>query len=1111
MERAKTTRCARRLEDDEPMTSPTADSYTTLAEALVARARESADQLAFRFVEPPGPDEDRPRRTSLTYGELDRRAAGVASALAESSTPGDRVLVLCEPGPHYIASLFGCFYAGLVAVPTYPPIAADQGERLRRLIGDCQPRLVLTSELLYGVYEAEGLAAFIRQAGASSVTVNDLGDGEFMADASLGRSDDVAMLQYTSGSTGSPRGVILSYRSLLANVRAIEERLQHRPEDRGVSWLPPYHDMGLIGGIFSSVVTGTMTVSISPLLFLKDPLLWLEYISEFEATISGGPNFAYELCVRKATPERLAGLDLSSWRIAVNGAEPVRSKTMSRFSDCFGPNGFDPAAFTPAYGLAEATLAVSMPQPGNGAAASVDRNGAGPAVPLGPPIAATTVAIVDPERLTRCQEGEVGEIWVDGPCVADGYWDKPGATAETFLARLDGDSEGRPFLRTGDLGVMREGELFVTGRLKDLIIIRGTNYYPQDIEETVGEVDQRLRPGCSAVFQLADGDVVIVQECAAPLAAEEAPPLAAKIRGRVASEHGIGLDGVVFIERGGSLKTSSGKIRRQPTREAYLQGKLPEVARVGFEGPPTAPGATPAAVADAFAEVLGVAPNSAEDDFFALGGDSLAAIELTVVLEERFSVRLDPTDVLRSPTPAAVAAMISGAERGDEAGGSRSQLSRVLREDIPRVERAPSYPLSPIQRRWAGDYLFDRSKTWGNLSLRIPLPDGGDPRALEQALAAVWDAHESLRSHFPEEDGELRQQIREEVELPFDVVDLGELDPAERPQAVAEAIRRDAGTVFDLARGPAARATLIRSDEATAELHVALHHMLADGWSVIRLREQIAAAYAELLGGAAKAVVPDPAVRYRDYSAWIGDLERTGALSESREYWLDQLDGDLPETLPVDDEVAKGQDTLGASVLAILPSDLDANLRSHAEKSRLSLTALLYAAFFQALHEKTGGRDLIVGTPLAGRDRPDLRDTVGMFINLVPVRLRIRRGWDFAEMAVATQDQLLGAMTHQHYQLDRMVEDLEIDREPHRFPITNTFFTKMEMGISLGHQIGARVASKMPIDVRFQLMMYAYEFTDGLVLECKYRDALFTPEEIDRLMSDNIEILERAC
>src|SRR6185369_2593253 len=281
--------------------------------------------------------------------------------------------------------------------------------------------------------------------------------------------------------------------------------------------------------------------------------------------------------------------------------------------------------------------------------------------------------------------------------------------------------------------------------------------------------------------------------------------------------------------------------------------------------------------------------------------------------------------------PAGVAAMIEGAEQPADAGAPPSQLSRVLRGEIPRIESAPTYPLSPIQRRWARDYLFDRSKTWGNLSLRLPLPDGGDRRALEQALGAVWRAHESLRSLFPEADGELRQQIRDDTDLPLDVVDLGELDPVERPGAVGQLIRQEAATVFDLAQGPAARATLIRSDESTAELHVALHHMLADGWSVIRLREQIAAAYAELRSGASEAAVPAPPVRYRDYSSWMLELERSGALSDSREYWLDQLDGDLPETLPVDDAAARGENRRGASVLAILPSELDARLRRRAE------------------------------------------------------------------------------------------------------------------------------------------------------------------------------------
>lgn len=1096
---------------------------TSAQESIAATLREQAqargDERAFTFPEPI--DEGGTRAmTVLTFEQIDAQAAGFAAALREHGAPGDRVVLLCAPGPAYVRALLGCLYAGMIAVPAYPPLAADAGERLLRLLADAEPSIVLTSDSLAPLYASSGVDALVRSTGAASLVAERLeaGDEQVRHD---GRRDDVAVLQYTSGSTGSPRGVMLTHANLLANVAAMIQRLGgRRPDDLGVSWLPPYHDMGLIGGIFMPVVAACHTVLMSPLAFLRDPLSWLDTIADFGGTVSGGPNFAYELCVRKATPERIAALDLGTWRAAVNGAEPVRPGTLARFASAFGPAGFRAEAFMPAYGLAEATLMVTAPSPDRLPVDRTAADGGTRVASLGGPVHGTTVATVDPERRTRRPDGAVGEIWLQGPGIAAGYWNDPAGSEARFAARLADAPDAGPFLRTGDLGFLREGELHVAGRLKDVIIVRGQNHYPQDLEETADRADPRVRPGCAAVFQLDDDDarVVLVQECREALTPSSAAEAADNVRRAIAREHGISLAEVVLIARGASLKTSSGKIRRAPTRDAYLTGELDAVATSRF-GDGAAPlptversAASSAHLAVLFSELLErrVGP---DDDFFALGGDSLSAVELATIAEER-GIAIRPEDLYSAATPRELARLL--AERDPDAGGAHgtgqrgAAAARALLAPIARVDDAPSHPLSPIQRRWARDYLGDRSKTWGNMALRIPLPDEGDPDAVATAISHVWAAHESLRTTFPREDGELRQRIHRQVDVPIALHDVSELAPEERGAAAGRAMAADAATVFDLADGPAARAAIVRTDASHAELHLTMHHMLADGWSLMRLREQLLDAYrAVATGGVPRA--PEPALRYRDYAAWLSALERSDALDAAREHWLTELDGDLPDTLPVDDAVARGPDTRGANVLQVLPSELAVAIKDRARRTRRSVTALLYASFFMALQRRTGQRDLIVGSPLAGRERRDVRDVVGMFINLVPVRVRFRRDWEMDDVVDAVQGRLLGAMAHQHYQLDRVVADLGLEREAHRFPITRTFFTKLDMnGQRLGHQDGFSTGGRLATDVRFDLMLYAYDFEDGLVLDCKYRDALFTQREVADLVDGCVTALRAA-
>ena len=592
--------------------SPVTVSYpATLIDLLQYRAEQQPHRRAYTFLRDGETD-----AVHLTYGELDRQARSIGAQLQHLGATGTRVLLLYPAGLEYIAAFFGCLYAGAIAVPAYPPRLNRSIERLQAIVDDAQATVALTTTPILSkvaTWAEQGTALTALQWVDTDQLAENL-EHDWQAPA-VG-SDALAFLQYTSGSTGTPKGVMLSHSNLLANLRMIQQSFRHTPDSIGVSWLPLYHDMGLIGCLLQPLHVGFPCIFMAPMAFLQRPVRWLQAISRYHATGSGGPNFAYDLCARKITPAQRAGLDLSRWELAFSGAEPVRQETLERFATAFAPCGFRREAFHPCYGLAEASLIVSgshttrlpvvrtvhkqaLEQHRVVATSTADAN-AQTLVGCGQTLSNQHIMIVDPVTHTRCTPGTVGEIWVAGAHVAQGYWQRPDETARTFRAFVADTGEG-PFMRTGDLGFLDHGELFITGRLKDLIIIRGNNHYPQDIERTVEQSHPSLRPGCGAAFAIEiDGEerLVVVQEVerrsqpSQPRHPErrlvaidpghdpEHPQpvcmdtVVGQIRQAIAEQHGIQAHAVVLLRAGSIPKTSSGKIQRYACRHGFLTHTL---------------------------------------------------------------------------------------------------------------------------------------------------------------------------------------------------------------------------------------------------------------------------------------------------------------------------------------------------------------------------------------------------------------------------------------------------------------------------------------------------------------------------------------------------------
>ncbi|MEU4038028.1 fatty acyl-AMP ligase [Streptomyces collinus] len=565
----------------------------SLVDLLTAHASNHPERVAYRHLVTGDCDGE---IQELTYGRLATRARAVAAWLQERGLAGSRAMLLHPPGLEFVCAYLGCLSAGVIAVPGVPPQGRAQNHRaltrMKRLVADADAKVILGGREV--IAALDGMAEHLPELdGITRVATEDITD-----DAAAGwrepelTADSVAFLQYTSGSTSAPRGVAVTHGNLLDNERVITERMGHTPEvlaEHGnelfVSWLPVYHDMGLIGPVLNTVYLGATATLFSPLHFLQRPDRWLTAVSRYRPHTSGGPNFAYELCLKHAGPDLLDRLDLSSWKVAFNGAEPVRAATLRRFADTFAPAGFRREALYPCYGLAEATLMVTGGDVGTAPtllAAAEGTPNAGEAdaaaVGCGRPGPGVTVAVVHPEWHKELSDGEVGEIWVGGASVAKGYWRNALATRETFRAQLPG-REGR-FLRTGDLGFLRDGELFVTGRLKDLLVVDGRNHYPQDLELTAELCHPALRPGCTAAFSVdsgaagADGEQPVLVAEIAPEDAGESEKITDLVRSAVGEAHGLSVREVVLVRPGTIPKTSSGKIQRRATRAAYLDGTL---------------------------------------------------------------------------------------------------------------------------------------------------------------------------------------------------------------------------------------------------------------------------------------------------------------------------------------------------------------------------------------------------------------------------------------------------------------------------------------------------------------------------------------------------------
>ncbi|MBU2651612.1 MAG: fatty acyl-AMP ligase, partial [Bacteroidetes bacterium] len=560
----------------------------SITDILKYRAEQTPEQTAYIFLKDGEDDEEK-----LTYAELYGSAMHIAGELIKAGARGERALMLYPPGLEFVTALFGCLYSGVVAVPAYPPRKNRSLNRIRSIVADSGAAIVMTTEQIHQTFlknfqDVEELKNLQWVETLVEKKANSDTEKYFVPE-----TDDVALLQYTSGSTGQPKGVIVSHQNIMRNSEFLRQCFELSTSTVSVNWLPSFHDMGLILGVIQPIFTGFTVVLIPPVAFVQKPSRWMKAITKYKGTHAGGPNFSYDLCVEKTTDEEKDRINLVSLNTFYNGAESVRQNTLLSFTDAFSKNGFELRKFYPTYGMAETTLIISggkinddpvflelnSTELEKGRVVPADENTKKTSHHVGVGYAwiDTKIIVADPETLKVCPDDIVGEIWVSGSIVTKGYWKKPDETENIFNAYTSDTREG-PFLRTGDLGFRHNGELFIAGRIKDMIIIRGRNYYPQDIELITESASQAIRPNCSAAFSIEkDGEekLVVVAEVERTFIRDlDIDALCDEIRAAVFEEFELDIYGIQLLRTASIPKTSSGKIQRRICREGFLQGTL---------------------------------------------------------------------------------------------------------------------------------------------------------------------------------------------------------------------------------------------------------------------------------------------------------------------------------------------------------------------------------------------------------------------------------------------------------------------------------------------------------------------------------------------------------
>ena len=980
------------------------DVRTSLVDVIKTSARVYPSRVAYRFLNTRNGES-----RELTLGELDALCRSVAGALHERAKIGSRIVLLYDSGPDFVVAFFACLYAGLVAVPcSVPRRSLAARSRLANVIEDCRPSLVLVDDA------RPLLSAELRENFAGQFVLNhgdlNLRNANSLESVSI-VPDDIALLQYTSGSTSSPRGVKVTHRNLIANVAAIQDGFQLDESSIGVLWLPHHHDMGLIGGIVAPILIGFTMTLFRPEEFVVRPYAWLRAISDYRATVSGGPNFSYDMCVSRIAETDRQTLDLSSWRVAFSGAEPVRAATLSQFADTFKASGFRREALFPCYGLAENTLyatggPVNTPPRVRRLDADAlrrgsvrDTQGGGSAlVSSGFPAPGNGVVITAPDTGAVLPAETIGEIWLSGPCVANGYWGDDVGSETAFHAKLNGRTDS--FLRTGDLGfVDSSGELFVTGRIKDLMIVRGANIYPHDIEETIESALPEVK---SAAFTItANGvDVIIVAvECGGRFALAH-DTAEAILRRMIADVHDVAIETVIFLRPNSLPRTTSGKLQRHKCQEMFEAGMFAAVLATERASPEGVSEILEDEVTKFLRAIVGVTDEGVKPlvswhtPLVQLGINSLRALQFIAAIEQEFGVALPLSYAILQSTLYEIATLVRH-EKG------------IAADQVPQSQfHGEAEAVDPsVASLYFLDQLHPESPVH-NISRALRLSGTVDEVRFEEALNAMLRRHPVLRSRLLETPQGLKRIVEATCSNVLECHDATSLSWS----AVLGLMREISNRPFDLSAGPLLRATLLRVGLNDHVLLLCAHHVAVDMHSLVILLDDLD-----------RALRNQPLEVRSDPVTYV-EPERDGV-----EFWRKTLQGASGAFLPVDFRNSERPWYEGDSLSFDVDTELAGSVERYARHRGTTSYRVLLAAFAATMSRHTESTDIVIGCPTMRkvRARPNQRSRVANLVNLVPFRIDASGNPNFGELVSRADETVTEALSHGENSYESIVQSLE--------------------------------------------------------------------------------------
>lgn len=1074
---------------------------------------------------------------TLTYAELVQAAQAIASQLLKRVRKGDRVLLAYDNGLDAALLFWGCMVAGVVAVPAPAPDARRSRMSWRRLQSMCED-----AQVAMAFTRSEHLASATAQVPhVNWSTLENLGDwrestlatGSPPETLDAPGPQDLAYLQYTSGSTGRPRGVQITHENLMAQCEALAHAEDWDTESgRTLTWLPWFHDYGLVHGLLGPACAGSTAYLMSTQQFLIWPLKWLEAIARHGITHSGAPDFAYDACVNALDRYPDWDFRLDHWRLATCGAEPIRPRTLRRFAETFSRFGFRPEAFAPSYGLAEAVLAVSL---GNSREVprllSVDRrlleekgrvqeipvakDGARELVGSGEVLPGFEVRIVDPKTASSCAPDEVGEIWVSGPSVGRGYWNQPEATFERFEATIDEPGADQKFLRTGDLGFLKDGELFVTGRQSDLIIVHGRNIHPQDVEDTALTVSSEVRPKGAVACEVEHAGrehVLLLVECRKQLASSEIEQLQADLRRAVAEEHEIDLLNVVLLRGGVLPRTSSGKLQRLETRRMFLAGELASSQMKATTNSTHAASEQVDSVmrdlTSLWADVLNLSHVPADAHFLHLGGDSLTGTQLLSRVRAMWGVDMPISALFADPSLRGMARTLAAKLATTQ---ERPETSVATAE--PALEASDSDVSATLshsqERMWFMQALAPASSAY-NVPLAVRLRGAIDAEALERAFKALVRHHEILRTRFINTDYGPAPEVVENWDFSL-TRRAAPASTADFEAQLSKLLQDLSQQPFELDQWPLMRVWLIQIAPDDHVLLVVLHHIVADQWSFAVLGKDLSTGY-RLALSQAEPMLPGPSPSFASYAHWHRQWFENESKARETTYWSNRLIGLRPVALAPDRSRPRQPSFRGATVRLPLPHGVMAGLASWAASQGATLAMAMLALFKVFLLKHTGQTDLAIGMPIANRHHPGSENLIGSLVNTLVVRTSLEGDPDFTHVLQRVKQAALEAYEHQDMPFELLVRVLDQRREPSQPPLFNVMFNLLNAPVRAVDFGNGLSWSRIDVDrsaAQVDLTMIVDPLFDrSIVLE--YAQDLFEAESIRHMGRQLMALLQSA-